>query len=66
MIILIQLLYTCNVTLHEVTANEPMAHDMVYYIEYCNFPVAVIHCLSIIVLYTYNIILKILQNAYGH
>ena len=25
-----------------------MAHNMVYYIEYCNFQFAVIHCLSII------------------
>ena len=51
MIILIKLLYsyiTCNVTLPKVTANESMAHNMVYYIEYCNFQFAVIHCLSII------------------
>ena len=46
--ILIQLLYTCNVTLPKVTANESMAHNMVYYIEYCNFQFAVIHCPSII------------------
>ena len=43
MIILIQLY-----TLPKVTANESMAHNMVYYIEYCNFQFAVIHCLSII------------------
>ena len=50
MIILIQSLYTCNVTLPKVTANESMAHNMVYYmyIEYCNFHFAVIHCLGII------------------
>ena len=48
--IFIQLLYrsTCNVTLPNVTANESMANNMVYYIEYCNFQLAVIHCLSII------------------
>ena len=32
MIILIQLLYACNVTLPKVTANELMAPNMVYYI----------------------------------
>ena len=48
MIILIQLLYAYNVTLPKVTANELMAHNMVYYIEYYNFQFAVIHCLSII------------------
>ena len=45
--ILIQLLYTLY-TLRKVTVNELMAHNMVYYIEYCNFQFAVIHCLSII------------------
>ena len=49
MIILIQLLYACNVTLiPKMTANELMVYNMVYYIEYCNFQLAVIHCLSII------------------
>ena len=67
MIILIHLLYrsTYNVALPKVTANESMAHDMVYYIEYCNFQFAVIHCLSIIHL-KYYIEDIILQNAYGH
>ena len=40
---MIQLLYICNVTLPKVTVNESMAHNMVYYIEYCNFQFAVIH-----------------------
>ena len=44
---MIQLLYTLY-TLRKVTVNELMAHNMVYYIEYCNFQFAVIHCLSII------------------
>ena len=64
MIILIQLLYTSNITLPKVIAYESMAHNMLYYIEYCNFQFAVIYCLSIIHLKYF--ILKILQNAYGH
>ena len=47
-----QLLYTLY-TLRKVTVNELMTHDMVYYIEYCNFQFAVIHCLSIIHLQYY-------------
>ena len=44
---MIQLVYTLY-TLRKVTVNELMAHNIVYYIEYCNFQFAVIHCLSII------------------
>ena len=44
---MIQLLYTLY-TLRKVNVNELMAHTMLYYIEYCNFQFAVIHCLSII------------------
>ena len=45
--ILIQLVYTLY-TLCKVTVNELLAHNIVYYIEYCNFQFAVMHCLSII------------------